>query len=44
LLIEIQVEAGYALSGFKQRHNYVHGKGGFAAATFLIADDDDVRR
>jgi hypothetical protein len=44
LLVEIEIEAGDTLSSLKQCHDNVHGKCGFAAATFLVTDDDDVRR
>src|SRR5262249_40947862 len=44
LLVYIEIERGDPLAGLKQRHNDVHGKGGFAAAALLISDDDDVRQ
>jgi hypothetical protein len=44
LLVQVEIEARDALSSFKQRHDNVHGKCGFAAATFLVTDDDNVRR
>jgi hypothetical protein len=44
LLVQVEIERRYALSSFKQRHNDVHGKCGFATAALLVPYDDDVRR
>src|SRR5215468_6475862 len=43
LLVNIEIERGDPLTGFKQCHNDVHGKCGFATAALLVSDDDDVR-
>ena len=42
-LVQVEIERGNTFSSFKQRHNDVHGKCGFAAAALLVANNDDVR-
>ena len=43
-LVQVEIKTGDPLAGFKQGHNDVHGKCGFATAALLVPYDDDVRR